>query len=132
MYIVALCLSLQCLIADITPEALAIATCESGDTVTLGTFDAQAVNINVDGTIDSGVWQFNSYWVWSASDRWAIIPVANTQLGITSTYFLKQWPMAKDAPLDVQWLMFQHLWNDGRGAYHWNASKACWKGLLHE
>lgn len=114
------------LAALISPEAQAIATCESGDTVTLGTINYTAINRNSDGTIDTGAWQFNSYWVWNPIDRWAIIPVANNVYDISSREFIRRWPTAKDAPPDVQYAMFLSLWNDGYGWWHWASSKPCW------
>lgn len=131
MYIVALCLSLQCLIADITPEALAIAACESGDTVTMGSHSVSAVNVNVDASVDTGIWQFNSHYVWSVESPWAIASVAQ-KYGMSAESFIKRWPSAKNAPIDVQWEMYKFLWDDGRGAFHWSASETCWKGLLDE
>lgn len=114
----------------ITPEAQAIATCESGDTINLGTIDYTAVNVNRDGTIDTGAWQFNSYWVWSKQDRWAIIPLANNVYDMSSTEFLRRYPTAADAPPDVQYQMFIQLWDGGYGWRHWSASKPCWEQWL--
>lgn len=118
------------LMIAISPEAKAIATCESGDTKTFGTIDYTAVNVNRDGTIDTGAWQFNSYWVWSADDRWAIIPLANGVYDISSTQFLRMYPTAADAPPSVQYAMFQQLWDGGYGWWHWSASKPCWDQWL--
>ena len=39
----------------VTPEAVAVAACESGDTVTLGTYEVHARS----ATNDGGIWQFN-------------------------------------------------------------------------
>jgi hypothetical protein len=113
----------------VPPEALAIATCESGDTVTLGTANWTAINTNVDGTIDSGAWQFNDYWVWSSDDTWAIRPVANT-LDESSQTFLQKYPIAAAAPPHVQYAMFAHIWDNGYGWKHWSASKPCWSQWL--
>jgi len=114
------------MVITISPEATAIATCESGDTVTLGSIDYTAVNKNTDGTYDTGAWQFNSYWVWSKSDRWAIIPIANGVYDISSTEFLRKYPTAADAPPSVQYEMFKFLWNNGYGWRHWASSRKCW------
>ena len=113
----------------VSPEALAIATCESGDTVTLGTANWSAINTNEDGTIDSGAWQFNDYWVWSSDDTWAIRPVANA-LDESSQTFLQKYPIAAAAPPHVQYAMFNHLWDNGYGWEHWSASKPCWSQWL--
>lgn len=110
----------------LSPEATAVATCESGDTVTLGTMDWQAVNVNVDGTKDTGAFQFNSYWVWSSENRWAIIPVANNVYDISSRDFVRLYPDATKAPPSVQYEMFKNLWDNGYGWQHWSASKPCW------
>jgi len=110
---------------EVSTEAAAVATCESGDTKTLGTVDWDSVRENVDGTLDTGAWQFNSYWVWSGKDRWAVRPLANS-IGMTSTEFLMQYPMASQAPPWVQYAMFEYLWDDGYGWWHWSASQPCW------
>ena len=114
----------------VTPEAAAVAACESGDTVTLGSVDWDAVGYNGTWSTDGGAWQFNSYWIWNPDLRWAIIPVANNQLGITSTYFLSQWPTAQSAPPYVQYEMFKYVWNDGYGWRNWSASQKCWSQWL--
>jgi hypothetical protein len=110
----------------ISRESAAIASCESGDTEKLGSIDWKNTNVNVDGTVDAGAWQFNNYWVWNPNDRWAIIPVANGVYGITSAQFIKQWPTPLDAPPSVQYAMFQSLWDDGYGWRHWKSSQPCW------
>ena len=51
-------------------EEKAIAACESGDTQSINSIDWQAVNVNNDKTIDTGAFQFNSYWVWNSNDTW--------------------------------------------------------------
>ena len=114
----------------ITPEAQAIATCESGDTKTLGSANYTAVNVNVDGTIDTGAWQFNSYWVWSSTNRWTIITLANNVYDMSSTEFLRRYPTAADASPDVQYQMFIQLWDNGRGWQHWASSRPCWEQWL--
>lgn len=30
------------------------------------------------------------------------------------------------APPAIQYLMFEYLWDDGAGAWHWSASRHCW------
>ena len=109
----------------ISPEALAVATCESGDTATFGLLNWDAVNKNDDGTIDSGAWQFNDYWTWSSDEPWAIRPIANS-LGYTPREFIAKYPMAKDAPPQVQYATFLHVWDNGYGWEHWASSKPCW------
>jgi hypothetical protein len=138
MIIIELLISYYCVTAGnctthtiaVSPEAAAVATCESGDTVTFGSVDWDAVGYNGKWSTDGGAWQFNDYWVWNSDNRWAIIPVANNQLGITSTYFLSQWPKAESAPPHVQYEMFKFLWNDGYGWENWSASKPCWDKWL--
>lgn len=118
-----LCLQGTCI--EVTPHAMAVAACESGDTVTLGTGRWDAYNDNTDGSTDGGAWQINDYWVWSTDDLWAIEPFAKT-LGMTGKEFLRQWPSPQMAPPWVQYAMFEYLWDDGAGAWHWSASKPCW------
>lgn len=107
------------------PEAIVIAACESGNTQTLGTLNWQAVNTNVDGTVDGGAFQFNDYWIWNTSDRWVMRPVAK-RLGITSDELFLQYPNAESAPPYVQYTAFLYLWDNGYGWRHWAASKSCW------
>lgn len=122
-----LCLQGQCI--EVIPEAVAIAACESGDTVTLGTGKWDAFNDNPNGTTDAGAWQFNDFYVWSTDDFWVIRPVA-AQLDMTPMEFLHKWPSPMIAPPEIQYRMFLHLWNNGRGAWHWNASRSCWTALM--
>lgn len=110
----------------ISNEAMAIAACESGDTENLGSLDWSAVNHNGEWSTDGGAFQFNDYWIWNPKDRWAIIPVANEKFGITSIQFVWRWPNAQSAPPEVQYAMFEHIWNNGYGWRNWNASKHCW------
>ena len=118
-----LCLQGQCI--EVTPHAMAVAACESGDTVTLGTGAWDAYNDNDDGSTDGGAWQINDFWVWSTDDLWVIEPFAKT-IGMTGKEFLRQWPSPQMAPPWVQYAMFEYLWDDGAGAWHWSASKHCW------
>lgn len=122
-----LCLQGECI--KVRPEAVAIAACESGDTQTLGTGNWMALNDNPDGTSDGGAWQFNDFFVWSTDDLWVIRPVAN-RLGMTPSEFLHRWPSGMVAPAHIQYMVFEHLWDDGRGSWHWNASRPCWERLL--
>lgn len=108
-----------------TDEMKAIATCESGDTITFGTVDWTAVNVNKDGTIDSGAFQFNSYWVWNSSNTWIMRHVIN-DLGMDARSFFKEFPTARHAPPSIQIMTFEYLWDNGRGWKNWNASKYCW------
>lgn len=86
--------------------AIAIATCESGNTVTFGTLDWTARS----PTNDGGAFQFNdATWRWLADDK---------------TFDAAQ------APAWKQLQMFNKLWNDGRGWRHWKASKKCWDQWL--
>lgn len=109
----------------ISPEAIAIATCESGDTMTLGTANWNAIHKNANGTIDSGAWQFNDYWIWSSDDTWAVRPIAKL-FDESSQSFLRKYPNAADAPPIVQYEMFRYVWDNGYGWEHWAASKPCW------
>lgn len=122
-FLVWLCLQGQCI--QVRPEAVAIAACESGDTVTLGTGRWDAYNVNDDGSTDSGAWQFNDYWVWNTENWWVIRPVAGF-VGLTPLEFLQRYPSPLAAPPAIQYLVFEYLWDDGRGAWHWNASRDCW------
>ena len=89
----------------ITPEAMAIATCESGNTVTLGSYELHARS----ATHDGGIWQFND-----------------------KTYtWLNGYDHAElDSPGN-QYDTFVYLWNNGRGWRHWSSSKACWQQWLY-
>ena len=118
-----LCLQGQCI--EVRPEAVAVAMCESGDTVTLGTGSWTAYNDNTDGSTDGGAWQINDYWVWSTDDFWVIRPVA-ASLGMTPKEFLHRYPSPLAAPPAIQYLVFEYLWADGAGAWHWSASEHCW------
>jgi hypothetical protein len=80
--------------------AVAIATCESGDTVTFGTYDWRARSATADG----GAFQFNdSTWRYIVGDGRAdyAAPLAQT---------------------DAFVVLFEH----GDGLQHWSASGACW------
>jgi hypothetical protein len=103
-----------------------VASCESGDTVTLGSLDWSAVNVNVDGTTDYGAFQINDYWIWNADDRWMMRPIAQ-RLGMTSDAVLSLWPRPSDAPPAVQIAAFEVIWDEGRGWQHWAASRPCWE-----
>lgn len=89
----------------VTPEALAIAACESGDTVTLGSLSFNARNRR---TGDGGAWQFNDKtYLWMN--------------GYTNAEV--------DSPKN-QYDSFVWLWRDGAGWRHWRSSKACWDKWL--
>lgn len=121
-----LCLQGQCV--QVIPQAAAIAACESGDTLTIGTGRWDAYNDNANGTTDGGAWQFNDHYVWSTDDLWVIRPVA-ASMGLTPMEFLSKWPSGFVAPPEVQYRVFLHLWDNGRGAWHWNASRECWSSI---
>jgi hypothetical protein len=90
----------------VTPEALAIAACESGDTVTLGSFSFNARNRT---THDGGAWQFNDKtYLWMN--------------GYTNAEV--------DSPKN-QYDSFVWLWRDGAGWRHWRSSKTCWDKWLY-
>lgn len=110
-------------------EEKAIAACESGDTQSLDSIDWQAVNYNTDDTIDTGAFQFNSYWVWNPNDTWLMKRVIK-KTDLTTKQFFAMYPTAKDAPPSIQRLTFQVLWDDGYGWWHWSASKKCWSKWL--
>jgi hypothetical protein len=88
----------------VTPEAVAIAACESGDTVTLGSYELHARS----HTNDGGIWQFND-----ATYQW--------MNGYTNAEV--------DSPKN-QYDSFVWLWRDGKGWRHWTASKPCWDKWL--
>jgi hypothetical protein len=84
----------------ITREAMAIASCESGDGHNFGTFTLRARSHTADG----GIWQFNDKtYMWLVGRTHADTDDPNTQY---------------DA--------FIRLWDDGYGWRHWKASKTCW------
>ena len=86
--------------------ALAVAACESGDTITYGSYDSDARS----ATSDGGAFQFNDatwYWMTNQEDF-----------------------TADQAPLYYQILMFDRLWAHGQGSDHWSASRACWTQWL--
>jgi hypothetical protein len=88
----------------VTPEAVAIAACESGDTVTLGSYELHARSHTADG----GIWQFND-----ATYLW-MNGYTNAEL---------------DTPRN-QYDSFVWLWRDGKGWRHWASSKRCWDKWL--
>ena len=94
----------------ITKEALAIATCESGNKEDYGTmgWEIRSNKQNADKTFDYGAFQFNE----------------NTYVWLTGR------TNAAIDPPDVQYKTFQKLWNNGYGWTHWNASKPCWEKWL--
>jgi hypothetical protein len=116
----------------ISKEAAAIAMCESGDTQTLGSVDWGAVNVNRDGSVDMGAFQFNSHWIWNPSDRWIMRPFANDVLGMSSDTLFHLWPTPNDAPPRVQVALFEYLWDGGRGWRHWAASRDCWDTYVNK
>lgn len=80
--------------------ATAIATCESGDTVTFGTYDWTARS----ATNDGGAFQFNdATWEW----------LVGYGRGDTVT------PVRQVAAFDL-------LYRSGQGITHWSASRPCW------
>jgi hypothetical protein len=95
---------------NVSREALAVATCESGDTENYGTISwgARSNKQNGDGTYDYGAFQFNE----------------NTYKRLTG-----RTNAAVDSPV-IQYEMFTLLWNNGKGWKHWNSSKACWSQWL--
>lgn len=119
----------ECTAVTMSPEAYAIAACESGDTETLGSLDWQAVNVNVDGTVDQGAFQFNSYWIWNPADLWIMEPIAN-RIGMSGKTFTTLWPTPNDAPPAIQLKVFDYVWNDGYGWQNWSASQPCWSQWL--
>jgi hypothetical protein len=114
-----------CYPVSLSNEALAIAACESGDTVNLGSHKWYAFNDNKDGSTDGGAFQINDYWIWNPDDRWMLRPIANS-VGITSDEFVRNWPSPLAAPPSVQYVVFNYVWNEGYGWKHWSASKSCW------
>lgn len=84
----------------ITREAMAIASCESGDGWNYGTISWTARS----STADGGAWQFND----------------STALWLTGRDHAEQWAPA------TQYAAFTKLWADGYGYTHWSASQACW------
>ena len=89
----------------VTPEAVAVATCESGNRVDLGTYAMTARNTT---THDGGAWQFND----------------NTYLWLNGYTHAEL-----DTPKN-QYDTFEYLWDNGAGWRHWRASKECWDKWL--
>jgi hypothetical protein len=86
--------------------AVAIATCESGNTIDFGTYDWTARSVTNDG----GAFQFNdATWNW----------LVGTGSGDTAT------------PL-LQVKTFQRLYLHGTGIVHWSASQQCWSQWLNQ
>lgn len=113
----------------VTREATAVAACESGDTVTLGSVNWDAVGYNGTWSTDGGAWQFNDYWIWNPDMTWAIDKVA-PKLGLTTNEFIERYPTAQSAPPHVQYEMFKLIWDDGYGYQNWSASQKCWSKWL--
>jgi len=118
-----------CHVIDVTPEAAAVAACESGDTVTLGSVKWNAIGYNGTWSTDGGAWQFNSYWIWNPSNLWALNQVA-PQFGMTGAELAELYPSAAVAPAHVQYTLFEIIWNDGYGWRNWSASQPCWSQWL--
>lgn len=90
-----------CKSVEVTPEVIAITSCESGDGHNWGTIKWDAVS----HTNDTGAFQFNDLtWEWLSGKK----------------------ERAKDAPQSKQLEMFYKLWNNGYGWKHWVSSKGCW------
>lgn len=90
---------------SVTREALAIASCESGDGWNYGTFDFTARNTR---THDGGAWQFND----------------KTAVWLTGRDHAETWEPA------TQYETFTRLWDNGRGWRHWKSSRKCWDQWL--
>lgn len=119
-----------CFPVELDTAALAVAACESGDRVSLGSHKWYAINDNTDGSSDGGAFQFNDYWIWNPDNRWMLRPIA-ASMGITSDEFVRNWPSPLAAPPSVQYAAFTHVWNNGYGWKHWSASKSCWEQWLY-
>jgi hypothetical protein len=85
---------------EVTREALAIISCESGDGYNYGTYSLYARS----ATNDGGLFQFND----------------GTYLLLTGRDHAEN-----DTPGN-QYAAFRQLWNQGNGWKHWKASKSCW------
>jgi hypothetical protein len=112
-----------------TNEMKAIAACESGNLVDLNSRDWNAINVNDNKTIDTGAFQFNSYWIWNSSNTWIMKHVIK-DLGMDTRSFFKEYPTARHAPPSIQIATFEYLWNNGYGWKNWKASQSCWSQWL--
>lgn len=88
----------------ITREAMAIASCESGDGWNYGALSWTARSATADG----GAWQINDY----------------TGMWLMGMDHAEQWQPA------TQYAAFQRLWRNGHGWQHWTASQPCWSQWL--
>jgi hypothetical protein len=88
----------------VTPEALAIISCESGDGHNYGTFTRWARS----DTNDGGLFQFND-----KTYQW-LTGRTNAEL---------------DSPAN-QYAAYKRLWAGGKGWQHWKSSQACWAQWL--
>jgi len=89
---------------EVTPEALAIISCESGDGYNYGTYSRWARS----ETNDGGLFQFND-----KTYNW-LTGKTNAEL---------------DSPAN-QYATFVRLWDDGKGWQHWKSSQPCWQQWL--
>lgn len=90
----------------ISREAAAIASCESGDGVTIGSLSWTARNKL--GSSASGAFQFlDSTYIW-------LNGYSNADV---------------DSPKN-QYDTFVYLWNNGKGWSHWEQSRPCWSKWL--
>lgn len=106
LFIALVCVGGQCHTERlyISREAMAIASCESGDGWNYGTYSFIARS----ATNDGGMWQFND-----ATYEWLT--------GRTN---------AERDHVATQHDTFVRLWNDGYGWRHWTSSKQCWSRWL--
>jgi hypothetical protein len=126
LMIITLACTMECTTIEVSPEAAAIAACESGDTETLGSVDWRAVNVNTNGTVDTGAFQFNSYWMWNIKEPWMLKRAFGEQWHEVAW----QYRAASAAPEHIQYEMFNAAWDNGKGWTHWKASQPCWSKWL--
>jgi hypothetical protein len=125
--IITLACSMECSTIEVTPQAAAIAACESGNTKTLGSVSWRASNFNDNGTVDTGAFQFNSYWMWNLEKPWML----KKAFGEQWEDVIWEYRSAGSAPEHIQYEMFRSVWNDGKGWKHWKASQKCWSQWMY-
>lgn len=107
-------------ILELTGVARRIADCESGVRKADGTAVPGSYGTNLENTSGPGGTPIStaSGWFHFLDGTWQWV---NAEIGG------EQYSRALHAPVHTQYEAFLWLYDEGRGAYHWNASRSCWQ-----